>query len=181
MYPFSTPLPCFMLTLPHSGGCYRILSTSEHQVSQSVYLRAPSQSVYLYISQYQVSQSVCLSVGVCGGGSVCLCLSHKTHTHIHTQLCFQFYLNQPLLASRRFIYSSTNLLAQLPNTAWFGESSSTITSPGTTQAARHLWHSLPYTGCFLSCQIFLPFGSFMMTIPSSYQSPPFFSPVFFRP
>lgn len=179
MYPFSTPLPCFMLTLPHYSGCSRILSTSEHQVSQSVYLRAPSQSVYLYISQHQVSLSVCLSGG--GGGSVCLCLSHTTHIHTRTH---NYFFNSisigpclPLGDLSTLLPISWLNFPTLSNCLvwgvifhyhqpWYHPGSK---APEAQPPVHRMFPQLPNLSSI---------GSFMMTIPSSYQSPPFFSPIF---
>lgn len=152
MYPFSTPLPCFKLTLPHSSGCSRILSTSEHQVSQSV----------------------CLCV--CGGGWICLSLSlsHHTHTHTHTQLLFNSILISPCLplgdlsTLLRISWLNFPTLSNCLvwgiifhyHQPWYHPGSK---APEAQPPVHRMFPQLPNLSSI---------GSFMMTIPSSYQSPP---------
>lgn len=167
--------------------CSRILYTSEHQVRQSssqhqvrqsVYLRAPSQCVYLYISQHQVSLSVCAGGG---GGWICLSLSLSHHTHIHTHnYFFNSILISPCLALGHLstlLWISWLNFPTLNNCLvwgvifhyhqpWYHPGSKV---PGAQALIHRMFPQLPNLSSI---------GSFMMTIPSSYQSPPFFSPMF---
>lgn len=127
------------------------------QSTKSVYLPQSTKSNSLFVCLPQSTKSDCLSV--CVGGWICLSLSLSHHTHTRTHIYFfNSILISPCLPLGTYLlfFKSLGSTSWHWVTAWFGESSSTITSPGTTQEARHLGHSLSYTGCFLSCQIFPP-------------------------
>lgn len=165
-----------MLTFPHSGECSRILYTSEHQVSLSTSEHQVQQSICLSTSEHQVRLSVC----VCRGVDLSVSVSLTPHTYTHTHLLFQFYLNQPLLASGdlstilqiswlNFLTLSDCLVWGVIfhyHQPWYHPGSK---APGAQPLIHGMFPQLPNLSSI---------GSFMMTIPSSYQSPPFFSPIF---
>lgn len=116
-----------------------------------------------------------------GGGSVCLCLSHTTHIHtrIHNYF-FNSILISPCLALgdlSTILWISWLNFPTLSNCLvwgvifhyhqpWYHPGSK---APGAQPLIHRMFPQLPNLSSI---------GSFMMTIPSSYQSPPFFSPMF---
>lgn len=154
------------------------MSTSEYQVRQSVCLPQSTKSVCISIYLTAPSQSVCLSV--CrGGGSVCLCLSHKTHTHTYNYFFNSIFFSPclPLGDLSTLLQISWLNFPTLSNCLvwgvifhyhqpWYHPGSK---APVAQPPVHRMFPQLPNLSSI---------GSFMMTIPSSYQSPPFFSPIF---